>query len=110
MANLATRAGVEGTARTRILAPLIAMTKADIIRTGRALGVDYTQTISCYDPAPDGTPCGRCDACALRRKGVRRGGRPRLSGAAVAPPLGGSRIRRRARPPGGMTRHPDRTR
>jgi 7-cyano-7-deazaguanine synthase len=69
MANLATRAGVEGSARTRILAPLIALSKADIIRTGRALGVDYTQTVSCYDPAPDGTPCGRCDACALRAKG-----------------------------------------
>ena len=69
MANLATRAGVEGTARTRILTPLIALSKADIIRTGRALGVDYDETISCYDPAPDGTPCGGCDACHLRAKG-----------------------------------------
>ncbi len=69
MANLATRAGVEGTARTRILAPLIDRTKAEIIRTGRALGVDYAQTISCYDPTPDGTACGRCDACVLRAKG-----------------------------------------
>lgn len=69
MANLATRAGVEGTARTRILAPLIACSKADIIRTGRALGVDYDRTVSCYDPAPDGTPCGRCDACQLRARG-----------------------------------------
>ena len=69
MANLATRAGVEGTARTRILTPLIALSKAEIIRTGRALGVDYTMTVSCYDPAPDGTPCDRCDACHLRAKG-----------------------------------------
>lgn len=69
MANLATRAGVEGTARTRILAPLIALSKADIIRTGRALGVDYAATISCYDPEVDGSPCGRCDACQLRAKG-----------------------------------------
>ncbi|MFN0097945.1 MAG: 7-cyano-7-deazaguanine synthase QueC [Gemmatimonadaceae bacterium] len=69
MANLATRAGVEGTARTRILTPLIAMTKAQIIRTGLALGVDYSETISCYDPLPDGTPCEHCDACVLRAKG-----------------------------------------
>jgi 7-cyano-7-deazaguanine synthase len=69
MANLATRAGVEGTARTRILTPLIALTKAGIIRTGRALGVDYNMTVSCYDPSPDGTPCERCDACHLRAKG-----------------------------------------
>lgn len=69
MANLATRAGVEGTARTRILTPLIAMTKAEIIRTGLGLGVDYSETISCYDPAADGTPCEHCDACVLRAKG-----------------------------------------
>lgn len=69
MANLATKAGVEGTARVRILTPLIACSKADIIRTGRGLGVDYEMTISCYDPAADGTPCGRCDACLLRAKG-----------------------------------------
>ena len=69
MANLATKAGVEGTARTRILTPLIACSKADIIRTGRALGVDYGETISCYDPTPSGEPCQRCDACALRAKG-----------------------------------------
>ena len=74
MANLATKAGVEGTARTRILTPLIACSKADIIRTGRALGVDYAETISCYDPTPDGTPCGRCDACALRTRGFAEAG------------------------------------
>jgi 7-cyano-7-deazaguanine synthase len=69
MANLATRAGVEGTARTRILTPLIALSKADIIRTGLALGVDYDSTISCYDPSEAGVPCGHCDACVLRAKG-----------------------------------------
>ena len=69
MANLATRAGVEGTTRLRIVTPLIELTKAEIIRTGRALGVDYSMTISCYDPFADGTPCGRCDACQLRAKG-----------------------------------------
>lgn len=69
MANLATKAGVEGHQRTRILAPLIALTKAEIIRTGLALGVDYTMTTSCYDPAPDGMACGRCDACHLRDRG-----------------------------------------
>jgi 7-cyano-7-deazaguanine synthase len=71
MANLATRAGVEGTTRVRILAPLIALSKAGIIRIGRALGVDHSMTISCYDPAADGTPCGHCDACLLREKGFR---------------------------------------
>jgi len=69
MANLATRAGVEGHARTRILTPLIDLSKADIIRTGLALGVDYATTISCYDPAEDGRPCEHCDACLLRAKG-----------------------------------------
>lgn len=69
MANLATRAGVEGTARTRIRTPLIALSKADIIRTGLALGVDYDETISCYDPSAAGVPCGHCDACVLRAKG-----------------------------------------
>lgn len=69
MANLATRSGVEGTARTRILTPLIALSKADIIRTGLALGVDYDETISCYDPSPAGIACGHCDACVLRAKG-----------------------------------------
>lgn len=69
MANLATRAGVEGTARTRILTPLIALSKADIIRTGWSLGVDYDETTSCYDPSPAGVACGHCDACVLRAKG-----------------------------------------
>jgi 7-cyano-7-deazaguanine synthase len=74
MANLATRAGVEGETRTRVLTPLIALSKAEIIRTGRALGVDYAATISCYDPAPDGTPCGRCDACRIRQRGFEEAG------------------------------------
>lgn len=69
MANLATKAGVEGRTQLRIRTPLMTMTKADIIRAGRALGVDYTMTVSCYDPAVDGTACGRCDACLLRAKG-----------------------------------------
>ncbi|HMP90949.1 MAG TPA: 7-cyano-7-deazaguanine synthase QueC [Kiritimatiellia bacterium] len=69
MANLATRAGVEGTTKITIHTPLISMTKAQIIRTGLDLGVDYKLTISCYDPMKDGKPCGKCDACLLRRKG-----------------------------------------
>ena len=72
-ANLATKAGVEGR-RFRIHAPLIQMSKADIIRRGLALGVDYGLTTSCYDPAADGRPCGRCDACLLRQKGFAENG------------------------------------
>lgn len=70
MANLATRAGVEGQGVT-IHTPLIALSKAEIIARGRALGVDYALTRSCYDPAPDGAACGRCDTCVLRLKGFR---------------------------------------
>jgi len=69
MANLATRAGVEGTTRITLHTPLIHMTKAQIIQTGLNLGVDYKLTISCYDPHKDGRPCGQCDACRLRQKG-----------------------------------------
>lgn len=68
LANLATKAGVEG-ARFTVHAPLSGMTKADIIRAGLAAGVDYGLTHSCYDPAPDGRACGRCDSCLLRKKG-----------------------------------------
>ncbi len=68
MADLATKAGVEGS-RLRIHAPLIRMTKAEIIRKGTELGVDFDLTLSCYDPSPAGKPCGRCDACQLRAKG-----------------------------------------
>jgi 7-cyano-7-deazaguanine synthase len=71
MANLATKVGVEGTTRIRIHTPLISMTKAEIIQTGLDLGVDYGWTFSCYDPRPDGSPCGVCDACRLREKGFR---------------------------------------
>src|SRR5262249_21341284 len=73
MANLATRAGVEGQELT-IHTPLIKLTKAEIIRTGRALGVDYALTSSCYDPSVDGEACGACDACLLRLKGFRESG------------------------------------
>ncbi len=66
MANLATKAGVEGSGRFRIHAPLIRMSKVEIIRRGRELGVDYGSTHSCYDPDPQGRACGRCDSCRLR--------------------------------------------
>jgi 7-cyano-7-deazaguanine synthase len=68
LAGVATRAGVEG-GRFRIQAPLIAMTKGEIIRTGIALGVDYAATISCYQAGPQGEACGRCESCRLRREG-----------------------------------------
>ena len=74
MANLATRAGVEGRHLT-IHAPLLSMTKAEIIARGLELGVDFGMTLSCYDPAPDGASCGRCDACHLRLEGFRQLGR-----------------------------------
>jgi 7-cyano-7-deazaguanine synthase len=71
MANLATKAGVEGTQRLHIHTPLIELTKAQIIARGLALGVDYSWTSSCYDPGADGKPCGLCDSCVLRAKGFR---------------------------------------
>jgi len=74
MANLAIKAAVEGDMRIRVHTPLIAMTKAEIIRTGLRLGVDYSLTHSCYDPGPDGTSCGRCDSCLLRLKGFAEAG------------------------------------
>jgi 7-cyano-7-deazaguanine synthase len=73
VAALATRAGVEGRALT-ILTPLLQLTKADIIRRGLALGVDYGLTLSCYDPDPGGRPCGHCDSCQLRAKGFSEAG------------------------------------
>ena len=74
MANLATKAGVEGGQNLRVHAPLISMTKAEIIHAGLTLGVDYGLTSSCYDPATDGTPCGDCDSCFLRLKGFAENG------------------------------------
>lgn len=74
MANLATKAGVEDTARVTIHTPLIKMTKAQIVETGLGLGVDFSLTSSCYDPAPTGAACGRCDSCQLRLKGFREAG------------------------------------
>ena len=74
MANLATRAGVEGTSKLKIHTPLIQMTKAEIIRHGFELGVDYGQTHSCYDPDSLGNACGRCDSCLLRKKGFADAG------------------------------------
>jgi 7-cyano-7-deazaguanine synthase len=73
MANLGTQRGVEGHP-FKIHAPLITLSKAEIIRLGLALGVDYAATSSCYDPAPDGTACGKCDSCLLRLKGFREAG------------------------------------
>jgi 7-cyano-7-deazaguanine synthase len=73
VANLGTRAGVEGD-RFRIHTPLITLSKRDIVLRGRTLGVDYGLTSTCYDPAPDGTACGRCEACLLRLKGFRDAG------------------------------------
>jgi 7-cyano-7-deazaguanine synthase len=75
LASLATRAGVEG-ARFRVRTPLITLTKAQIIRRGLALGLDYGLTHSCYDPGPDGRPCGHCDSCTLRAKGFAEAGVP----------------------------------
>jgi 7-cyano-7-deazaguanine synthase len=74
LANLATKAGVEGRLRFRIHTPLIQMTKAQIIRCGIELGVDYGLTHTCYDPDPSGMSCGRCDACQLRRRGFAEAG------------------------------------
>ena len=73
MAALATRAGVEGRP-LRVLAPLLDLSKAAIIRRGLALGVDYGLTHSCYDPQPDGSPCGGCDSCVLRARGFQEAG------------------------------------
>lgn len=74
MANLATKAGVEGKQALKIHTPLIAMTKAQIIQKGIELGVDYSLTHSCYDPSPDGLACGQCDSCLLRLKGFQEAG------------------------------------
>jgi 7-cyano-7-deazaguanine synthase len=74
MANLATRSGVEEKERLRIRTPLIHLSKADIIRTGHRLGVDYAITHSCYDPDKEGLSCGQCDSCLIRKKGFEDAG------------------------------------
>lgn len=76
LANLATKAGVQGTQKLTIQAPLLHMTKADVVRKGTALGIDFGETSSCYDPSPNGAPCGHCDACLLRAKGFAEAGLP----------------------------------
>ena len=76
LANLATKTGVEGNVKYRIHAPLLHMTKAEIIKTGTAAGVDYSMTHSCYDPSPEGLACGVCDSCVLRCRGFVEAGVP----------------------------------
>ncbi|HEV2969727.1 MAG TPA: 7-cyano-7-deazaguanine synthase QueC [Pirellulales bacterium] len=74
LANLGTKSGVEGSLQFKVHAPLVQMTKAQIIRRGTDLGVDYGLTHSCYDPDPSGRPCGSCDSCLLRRQGFAEAG------------------------------------
>ena len=74
MANLATKAGVKGISKIKINAPLLNMSKAQIIKKGIELGVDYSLTHSCYDPNPEGVACGRCDSCILRKNGFKEAG------------------------------------
>ena len=74
MADLATKAGVEGKQKLKIHTPLISLTKAQIVKKGIELGVDYSLTVTCYDPSPDGAACGQCDACLLRLKGFAENG------------------------------------
>jgi 7-cyano-7-deazaguanine synthase len=74
MANLATKAGVEGSTRIKIHTPLIDLTKAGIVKLAAELGVDFSLTHSCYDPDAEGKPCERCDSCLLRAKGFREAG------------------------------------
>lgn len=76
LANLATKAGVEGTGKFRVHSPLLKLTKAEIIREGVRLGVDYALTLSCYDPDAEGRACGHCDSCQLRTKGFAEAGVP----------------------------------
>jgi len=74
LANLATKSSTDGTGKFRVHAPLLKLTKAEIIRLGVGLGVDYADTLSCYDPDAMGRACGRCDSCTLRKKGFAEAG------------------------------------
>ncbi|MBS3809751.1 MAG: 7-cyano-7-deazaguanine synthase QueC [Desulfobacterales bacterium] len=74
MANLATKISVQGKQRIRIRAPLLHLSKSEIIKKGAYLKVDFSMTHSCYDPSPEGRPCGRCDSCRLRAKGFKEAG------------------------------------
>ena len=74
MANLATKAGVEGASPFRVRAPLLRLTKKEIVLLGQKLGLDFALTTSCYDPGPEGRPCGTCDSCLLRARGFREAG------------------------------------
>jgi 7-cyano-7-deazaguanine synthase len=87
MADLATKAGVEGKQRLVIHTPLINLTKAQIVKKGIELGVDYSQTVTCYDPAKDGAACGSCDACLLRLKGFAENGMPDPAKYQAASPI-----------------------
>jgi len=85
LANLATKAGVENKGRFHVHTPLVHLSKAEIVRLGRALGVDFGLTHSCYDPAADGAACGRCDSCRIRRDGFAAAGVPDPTRYAVNP-------------------------
>lgn len=89
MANLATKAGVEGTSRYRVHTPLQALTKAGIVKAAAAAGLDMGLTWSCYDPTPDGRHCGECDSCRLRQKGFAEAGVPDPTIYSALPPSGG---------------------
>ncbi|HLF86778.1 MAG TPA: 7-cyano-7-deazaguanine synthase QueC [Nitrospiria bacterium] len=89
MANLATKAGVSGKSRFKIIAPLINLTKGEIIKKGLELGVDFSLTHSCYDPDPEGSACMRCDSCILRKKGFDEAGIPDPAAEAVKRGVGG---------------------
>jgi 7-cyano-7-deazaguanine synthase len=89
MANLATKAGVEGTARYRVHTPLLALSKAGIVQAAQEAGLDMGMTWSCYDPTEDGMHCGRCDSCRLRRKGFAEAGVADPTRYATLPPSGG---------------------
>jgi 7-cyano-7-deazaguanine synthase len=88
MANLATKAAVEDGVRLRIHAPLLELSKAEIIRLGAELGVDFAATVSCYDPEPDGAACGACDACVLRARGFAAAGLADPTRYAAGDPVG----------------------